>query len=133
VWEAGNAGRWSWELLEAALAVDADRTPGDVKANVKEPSAFMIEHADGFRSCALMLSGQTHHWLFAGKLGSETVSTAFRPAVHTPGFPHFARLDDAIQQMFLTGKPTYPVERTLLTTGVLAFAMDSKFLGNKRL
>ena len=35
--------------------------------------------------------------------------------------------------MFLTGKPSYPVERMLLTTRMLAFLMDSRYQGGKRL
>jgi tRNA A37 threonylcarbamoyladenosine synthetase subunit TsaC/SUA5/YrdC len=34
--------------------------------------------------------------------------------------------------MFITGKPLYPVERTLLTTGTLAFLFDSR-MAKKRL
>ena len=38
-----------------------------------------------------------------------------------------------IAQMFQTGKPAYPVERTLLTTGALAALMESAYQGHKRL
>ena len=34
--------------------------------------------------------------------------------------------------MFLTGKPTYPVERTLLTTGLTAAGVESLFRDEKR-
>lgn len=36
-------------------------------------------------------------------------------------------------QMFETGRPPYPVERTLLTTGALAFLMESAWRGHRRL
>ena len=35
--------------------------------------------------------------------------------------------------MMVTGKPVYPVERTLLTTGVLASLMESKAGGHHRI
>jgi hypothetical protein len=40
--------------------------------------------------------------------------------------PHFDGLVNCIEDLFVTGKPGYPVERTLLTSGVLAFAFDSR-------
>jgi hypothetical protein len=35
--------------------------------------------------------------------------------------------------MFLTRKPSYPIERTLLSTGILAAAIDSLSEGQKRI
>jgi hypothetical protein len=38
-----------------------------------------------------------------------------------------------VEQMIYTGKPTWPAERTLLTTGVLAAAFQSRLQGGLRL
>ena len=47
--------------------------------------------------------------------------------------PHFSYLSLNIEEMFITSIPQYPVERTLLTTGILDAIMHSRALGNIRL
>ena len=46
---------------------------------------------------------------------------------------NFSMLVHGITQMIATGKPSHPVERTLLVTGALAALMDSGFQNGKRL
>jgi len=51
----------------------------------------------------------------------------------TKPFGHFAHLLRAIDELVHTGRSPYPVERTLLTTGVLDAALHSLAAGQKRL
>lgn len=135
VWKAGDEKRWSRELLQAALAVGTDATkkakPEDV---CTKPAAFLIEYADGTRGTVLMLTGLTREFLAAARVAGHAAPFAATFWLQ-PGRPfgHFSQLSRAIDQMFMSGKPTYPVERTLLTTGVLDAAITSQFEGHKRL
>jgi hypothetical protein len=45
----------------------------------------------------------------------------------------FSPLVNNMEKMFLTGKAPYPVERTLLTTGLTAAGVDSLFAGDTKL
>jgi hypothetical protein len=134
VWRAGDDGRWSWELLAAALARAPSNRGGDPRQNVKEPYAFLVDYRDGLRATALMLNGQVGDYLFAARLKGrpEPISTHFWNQKVWP-FGHSVRLNQGVEEMFLTGAPTWPIERTLLTTGILAFAMDSRFRGSERI
>jgi hypothetical protein len=49
---------------------------------------------------------------------SESASALFRAQEARP-FMHFAHQLMRVEKMMQTGKPTWPVERTLLTSGVL--------------
>ena len=55
--------------------------------------------------------------------------------VYLPDDPHahFSYLSLNIQEMFLTGQPQYPVERTLLVSGALEALLDSRHQGHVRI
>jgi hypothetical protein len=128
-WRDGH-GRWSIPLLTAALSRNPSVKPGRLEDNVKQPVVFLLEYLDGMRAAAYMLEGQVTGWSFAAKLksNSEPVSTFFEQG-DRPGsrpFPHFDGLVHCIEEMFVTGKPLYPAERTLLTTCTLAMLFESR-------
>jgi hypothetical protein len=144
VWRAGDAGKWSWDLLEAALARSESVNTGDVRKNTGgmkvlghpavPPTAFLVEYRDGTRGTVLLLNGHHRDFVFAAKVKGEP-----RPAsclfVLPP--PPGARFFDAqvlnLEKFFETGKAPYPVERTLLTTGVLDSVMESHHRKGARL
>jgi hypothetical protein len=134
VWRWTDQNRWAARLLELALARCIDRKPGSVRDNVKKPIAFLLEYRSGLRSAVYNLDGCVKDAGFAADIQgkSEPVSTEFWAQPVRP-FSHFSGLVYYIEQLIVTGRPAYPVERTLLTTGALAAAMNSSYQGNRRL
>jgi len=129
-WRDG-AGRWSVPLLEAALARAPGVKQGRVEDNVKAPAAFVLHYRDGLQAVAYMLNGHTSGWTFAGKLKgkADPVATHFgqaKEAALARPLAHFDGLVHCMEEMFVTGKPLYPVERTLLTTCALSMLFESR-------
>ena len=123
------AGKWSLELLEAALAV----LPEQHRRNVpiletlqKRGAVYLLEHRDGLRSSVVMANGVSAQFIFAAKLKGrkQPVATWFKLEEGKP-YGHFEHLLRAIEHMIQTRRPAYPVERTLVTTGVLDRVMHS--------
>ena len=125
-WRDSPQGQWTRPLLQRAFATNPTTKPGRPEDNAREPAVFRLEYNDGFSAVAYMLSGHAAGWTFAGKLKErlEPVSTYFGAAARHA--PHFDGLVHCIEEMFVTGKPLYPVERTLLTTGALALLFESR-------
>jgi len=136
VWQAAVDGRWSRDLGEAAaaLATKAEGARGSIEELCGEPALFLVEFRDGFQAALLhagSYGGKIQGWSYAARGGGEVMACGLESC--GPPYPHFSYLGLNAQQMFLTGQPQYPVERTLLVTGVLDALMDSRHRGHVRL
>ena len=127
IYQAAAEQRWSVELLEAALGT----LPGKLSASPewtkqKEAALFLCEHRDGLKSAVAMTGAYAPQFAFAAQIKGKPkpIATWIR-LQEGPPFGHFAHLLRAIEETIHTGKPVYPVERTLLTTGALDRLMHS--------
>ena len=144
VWKAREAGGWDPRLFEACLArtqtlnqpeTFSDRYPTDpqIREWVKDPVAYRFEYRDGLKATMLLMNGLVRDFTFAARLKgkSEPLSTLFYLPPN-PNVTYSAALMARVEEMFLTGRAAYPVERTLLTSGILAAALQSLADGQKR-
>ncbi|WP_406696278.1 hypothetical protein V5E97_35345 [Singulisphaera sp. Ch08] len=147
VWKAGEDGLWSKRLLEAALSrsdslqgySELDSRPQDLANNgelprlVKNPAAYLVERNDGLRTTLLMLNGALQDYTFAARLkGGQILSTQFFLSPK-PNVTYSACLVAQIEEMILSGKAPYPVERTQISSAMLDRLLDSKVDGHRRI
>ena len=139
--EGGRRGRWSWDLLEHALGRSPSRNVGDVREQLPPlraaaepadafrvgPLPFLIEYRDGLKATVLLLNGHVDDTTFAARVDGEKqpVSTLFY-LPPPPGAAFLEALAMKIEDFLATGKPPYPVERTLLTGGILDWVLESR-------
>lgn len=126
VWKAGEDGRWSRELAEAAVAAIANKPDGPMEEHAKEPAVFLIEYADGLKGATLMLNGYVSEFAYAARVDGQVHGIEFYLQNDGP-FAHFSYLCQNVQRFFANGKAPYTPERTLLTTGLIDAAMISRY------
>jgi hypothetical protein len=138
MWQGGSRGLWDEALLERALAVSERRVPGDPRQLAKAPTVFVLEYRDGLRAAVCILGGVTSQRAVAadvtppGGAALERLAFRFGEGGQEP-YAHFAWQAEKIQDLICSGREPQPVERTLLTTGVLDRAMESHWRGGVRL
>lgn len=109
-------------------------TPAQMKQWVKEPVAHRVEYADGLTSTMLLLNGLVKDFTFAARLkGQNDLLSVLFHLPPNPNVTYSAALMSKAEEMFVTGKAPYPVERTLLTSGVNEAGLKSLASGGKRL
>ena len=141
-WKACQDGVWPRDLMDAALCRSHTLTPArpgfndifptleQMRKLVKDPVAYRYEHLDGLKSTMLLMSGLVKDFNFAARLDSGIFSTQMylpMPDGRTTLASFFSPLVNGMEHMFLSGKALYPVERTLLTTGVTEAGVQSLF------
>ena len=128
MWNAVDNGRVRKDLLETVLDVVPTDSNVDVRSLKRDDIAlFLFEYNDGFPGCVFMLEGFSQGIGIAIQLKGKPRPLATKIEIRQDHHhPHFAYLLQAIERMIHTGKPTYPVERTLLTSGILDRALTSR-------
>ena len=142
VWRAMGAdswqdGGWTSQLFTACLCRSQTLTQPDsfshrfpttdqLREWVKDPVAYRFQYKDGLRATMLLMNGLVGDFTFAAQIkdGTEPLSTQFYLPPN-PNVVYSAALMSKVEEMFLTGKVAYPVERTLLTSGLVEAGMQS--------
>jgi hypothetical protein len=142
VWKAMDSGSWrngGWdpELFQACLCRSQTLAQPDTfshrfpttqqaRAWVKEPIVYRFQYNDGLKATMLMMNGLVGDFTFAASLKSqsEPLSTLFYLPPN-PNVVYSAALMSKVEETFLTGKAPYPIERTLLTSGLVSAGMQS--------
>ncbi|MBI2481254.1 MAG: hypothetical protein HYV60_22230 [Planctomycetia bacterium] len=132
VWKTLDEGVVRRDLFDAALAV-VPHQPGDAR-QCAQPALFLFQYADGLLGTVFMLPTYSSGTSIALQLKgqAEVLATRFDERTE-PRHPHFAWLLKGIEGMLHTGRASYPVERTLLTSGILDRALTSRIQRHEKL
>ena len=148
-WDAFRDNVWPRDLFTAALCRSHTLTPAragfndifpsldEMRRLVRNPVAYRYEHTDGLKCTMMLMTGLVSDFNFAARL--DGVAKPFSTQMYLP-MPDgrttladfFNPLVNNMEKMFLSGKPTIPIERTLLTTGLTAAGVDSLYAGEVR-
>jgi hypothetical protein len=137
-----SEGGWNPQLFSACLSRSQTLaqtptgnhrypTPTQIREWVKDPVVYRFEYNDGLRASMLLLNGLVGDFTFAAQIdgAADPLSTLFYlPPV--PNVAYSAPLMAHAEETFLQGKAPYPIERTLLTGGLVEAGCQSLKRGN---
>jgi hypothetical protein len=148
VWSAMESGSWDkggWSpaLFQSCLCrCQTLKQPGNfshryptaaqIKEFVKDPIVYRFQYNDGLKGSMLLMNGLVDDFTFAAKLKNQEkpLSTLFY-LPPTPNVMYSAALMSKAEETFVTGKAPYPVERTLLTGGMVEAGVKSLTTGKR--
>lgn len=128
VWQAAREKQFDRTLLDEALA-RLKQKPLPAGKSLEEiagkPTLYTIDYRDGLRASILWAS-PINEWTVAWRYADDnsTQSTCFWTQEGRP-YMHFTYLLKGAEQMIHTGQPTWPADRTLLTSGALDSLLQS--------
>lgn len=135
LWRAADAGEWSPDLAQAAWDAELDRPAR--RQTLQQlfrtaPWGLLVQYRDGLKAMVLKIGQDGTRWNFACRLAGEKkpVATSFYVGPWQNRCL-FKALSHAIQAHFREGRSPYPLERTLLTTGLVAAGVESHFQGDR--
>jgi hypothetical protein len=137
VWKTLRSSPATLELFETLLRIRLGSTFAlQERTLTPQDALYQIEYRDGLKATVGMLQGLGEIFGFAARrsmrAGAGLDATIFA-LQDEKEFGHFGYLVRAVERMVATGRPSYPVERTLLTGGVLSALLQSRAEGGRRI
>lgn len=138
---AAKSGRWSRELARAAMQAEVsmseqprglNKTNGPAVPDMEPSHGLLLTYRDGLRATVLKVGSSANRWNFACRLKGDPkiqATAIFNGPWGNRNF--FKALSHSAQHFFREGRAPYPVERTLLASGVLDAAMWSRELNGQ--
>ncbi|WP_161625560.1 hypothetical protein [Cyclobacterium qasimii] len=132
-WQFLEKNSWANKLFKEAISHSLTKVEGNMKELVKSPAVFVVDYNDGLKVAAFLLTGLVQDFTIAVEL--EDTPKPFSTLMRLQGKPHhhFGCLVKNIEILFETGEAPYPVERTMLSSGILDFSLESRIQGHKKL
>lgn len=133
-WNFIKHNEWVNRLFKEALSNSDTRKTGELMELVKKPVVFVIDYNDGLKAAAFLMTGLVEDFTVAVDLEGQAkpFSTLMR-LQHGKPHHHFGCLVKNIEILFETGEAPYPVERSMLTSGILDFVLESRIKDHKKL
>ena len=121
------------QLFDLALGKLEPQIPAGktLEEIVREPVLFVIDYKDGLRVNLFTLNGASGGWSAAWQYRDGRRAATVLASQNKPIPIRFDWQMKGVEDMILTGKPSWPVERTLLTSGTLDAVLISKRDGDK--
>jgi len=143
--KAYHQGRFSRELLEAALAAEQNMGVGRQQrprvggkplpiSDAANPGnhVLLVTYRDGLKAAVVKHGSSSDRWDAALRIEGRQEPLA--TAIYNGPWGNrclFKALSHSIQHLFITAQPPYPVERTLMVSGALDAAIRSHVAGGK--
>ena len=131
LWKAARSGRWSEELAEAAMAAEFGERPKSLRRiageRVVPQHGVIIHYFDGLKATMLTVGKSDTRWNFACRVkGSRGIQATALRVGPWRNRNLFKALSHAIQDHFRKARSPYPLERTLMTTGLVEAVMHAR-------
>ena len=140
---AAKSGRWSREIADAAMQAEQTmnepvrgfgKNLGQGDIPIDPSHGVLVTYRDGLRATVLKYGTSSNRWNFACRLkGDPTIQATAMFNGPWGNRNLFKALSHSVQHFFRTRRAPYPVERTLLVSGVLDAAMWSRELNGCRI
>jgi hypothetical protein len=127
-WSLPDRERWGGRVFDALLASAKTRRsvpPGP------ETVVLLIQYADGTRAVlGLIPRAFDDHEFLLGAQYSDGSTGLSGLVLQSEPFDHFGYLVHALVELYTTGRAPVPVERSLLTTGIVQFGLQARQAGS---